>query len=107
MALQVVGHRLMIKPDAVEKEHQVKGSDVRLILAKDERLYREATSSGTVVQVGPNAFFGFGDNKPWCSAGDSIIYARHTGKFIKDPETEEEFYIINDEDVQVVITKKE
>ena len=101
MALQVVGHRVMIKPDPVETK-----TASGLILAKDERAYREATQSGEVVQIGPNAFVGFGDSEPWCSVGDFVIYARHTGKFVSDPQTKEEFYIINDEDVQVRIIKE-
>lgn len=107
--LQVVGHRLMINPDPVET---VTASGI--VLAKDEKLYREATHSGTVVQIGPNAFVGFADSSPWCSVGDRIIYARHAGKFVEDPEEidektkkPKEYYIINDEDVQVIIKEKD
>ena len=101
MGLQVVGHTLMIKPEEIEKR-----TASGIYLAKDEKLYREATMRGQVVQLGPNAFVGFADNKPWCSVGDNIVYARHSGKFVVDPETEEEFYISNDEDVQVIVTSK-
>lgn len=111
--LKVVGHRLMIDPDPVELEHKIAGGP-SIILAKDERLYREATGSGTVVQIGPTAFVGFADSSPWCAVGDRIIYARHAGKFVEDPEEidpktkrPKEYYIINDEDVQVIIQKKE
>lgn len=107
--LQVVGHRLMIDPDPVEKT-----TASGIVLALDERKYREATHQGTVVQIGPNAFVGFADSKPWCSVGDRIIYARHAGKFVEDPDEidektnkPKEYYIINDEDVQVIISKKE
>lgn len=108
MSLQVVGHRLMIDPDPVETV-----TKSGLILAKDERLYREATHIGTVVQIGPNAFVGFADSEPWCSVGDRIIYARHAGKFVEDPDEidpntkkPKEYYIINDEDVQVIVKQK-
>ena len=101
MGLQVVGHRLLIKPDPVEKK-----TESGIILARDERAYREATMAGTIVQIGPTAWQGFGDSRPWAKVGDHIIYARHTGKFVTDPETKEEFYVINDEDCQVVITER-
>lgn len=99
--LEVVGHRLMIMPDPVEKK-----TESGIILGIDEKKYREATMSGKVVGIGPNAFVGFGDSTPWCSIGDHIIFARHSGKFVSDPQTKEEFYVINDEDVQVVIKEK-
>ncbi len=98
--LKVVGHRLMVKPDPVETK-----TESGIFLAKDEKAYREATMSGEVVGMGENAFYGFADNKPWCALGDHIVYARHSGKFVTDPETQEEYYVINDEDVQVVIVK--
>jgi co-chaperonin GroES (HSP10) len=100
--LQVVGHRVLVRPDPVETKTQS-----GIVLVKDERLYREATMSGEVVQIGESAWVGFADNKPWCQVGDKIIYARHTGKFVTDPDTEEELYVINDEDVQVIVKQKE
>ena len=89
-------------PDEIEKR-----TASGIYLPKDEKLYREATMQGKVVQIGPNAFVGFADSKPWCSVGDDIIFARHTGKFVTDPETKEEFLVINDEDCQVIVTSKQ
>jgi co-chaperonin GroES (HSP10) len=100
MSLQVAGHRILINPDPVETK-----TDSGIVLVKDERAYREATMSGTVVQVGETAYMGFGDDRKWCKEGDRVIYAKFTGKFVTDPETEQEYYVINDEDVQVIITK--
>ncbi len=101
MAIEIVGHRVLIDPDPVETKTQS-----GIVLVKDEARYREATMSGTVVQIGSTAWQGFGDNQPWCKVGDKIIYAKYTGKFVTDPETEKEYYVINDEDVQVKITNK-
>ena len=100
--LEVVGHRIMVIPDPVETR-----TESGLILAKDEKAYREATQSGKVVGLGNTAYVGFADGIPWCNVGDHIIYARHTGKFVTDPDTKEEFYVINDEDVQAIIKKEE
>lgn len=90
----------MIKPDPVERQ-----TASGLILAKDERQYRAATDVGTVVDVGETAWYGFADGRKWCKVGDRIQYARYAGKFVTDPETDEEFVIVNDDDVQVIIVK--
>jgi co-chaperonin GroES (HSP10) len=31
--------------------------------------------------------------------GDTVFYAKYAGKWIRDPETDEEFLIVNDEDI--------
>lgn len=98
--LKVCGHRLMIKPDPVEKK-----TASGIVLAVDEKLHRAATDVGTVVQVGETAWFGFADNRQWCAVGDKVQYARYASKFVIDPETDEEFVILNDDDVQVIIVK--
>lgn len=98
MTLEVAGHRIMVKPDPIEMK-----TESGIILGINEKAYREATMSGTVVGMGRSAYYGFADNQPWCAVGDHIIFARHTGKFVTDPKTKDEFYVINDEDVQVVI----
>lgn len=100
MALEIVGHRILIDPDPVETK-----TDSGIVLVKDERAYREATTAGTVVQVGETAYMGFADDRKWVKIGDRVIYAKYTGKFVTDPETEKEYYVINDEDIQVKITK--
>jgi co-chaperonin GroES (HSP10) len=100
MALKAVGHMLMIRPDPIEKEH--KG----IILVRDEKLERAATDSGTVVDIGETAWFGFGDNRPWVKIGDKVLYKRYSGVFIKDPKTEEEFVIINDDDLKALVVEE-
>jgi len=107
MSLQVCGNRLMIKPDDVEKEHKIDGTNLRILLGKDEKAERVATQSGMVVQIGHAAWYDYPEEfRGWCKLGDHVIFARHAGKFVQDPETKEEYLIINDNDVQVIITQK-
>jgi co-chaperonin GroES (HSP10) len=112
MGIQVLGHRLLIKPDAVREQKNVdlpsglKGVGFEVHLPNDLEKREEAgTQVGTVIQVGPTAWRAFDGNdpswKPWCKAGDRIIFAKYAGKWIEDPETKEKFFVINDEDVQV------
>lgn len=98
------GHRILVKPDSLEtydpqiasaKKHGI------IMLEADERKERTGVDTGVVVQIGPTAFKDFGGER-WCNEGDRISYARHAGKFIKNPETKEEWLCINDEDVVMV-----
>ena len=103
--LRVPGHRILIKPDSVEKV-----SPGGIVIARPghgDKLEMMGTDRGTVVQVGPMCWQNFDyqspDWKPWAKEGDRVIFARYSGKIVKHPETEEEFFIMNDEDIQVVL----
>lgn len=103
-AVTIVGHRVLVNPDPVEKKSE---GGIVLPGEWDERRHREATHSGVVLQVGNLAFKDLGNGEPWCKVGDRIIYARHAGKFIKNPnDSKEEWYMINDEDVQGILTEE-
>ena len=108
--LRAVGHRVIIKPDAVEKKSQ--GG---IILTVDEKRERAASQKGTVFQVGPmawkNEVYGYGlpGWEPWCKEGDRVFFARYAGKFIRatdDPLSEDHYIVLNDEDIQAVIEKE-
>ena len=94
--IEVLGHRLLIKPKEVETK-----TKSGIVLSVDVKAEKTATQEGTVVQVGPNAFsIDALGGTPWVNPGDDVIFARYAGKIVKDPETNEEFFVINDEDVQ-------
>ena len=94
--IEVLGHRLLIKPKDVETK-----TAGGIVLAVDTKAERTATQEGTVVQVGPNAFkLEALGGVSWVASGDEVIFARYAGKQVKDPETKEEYFVINDEDVQ-------
>lgn len=109
--LRVTGNRILIKPDKIENPadayETLRSSGMRVI--QDEKRERAAQHIGTVVEIGHACWFDFpSEYKQWCRVGDRVIYARHAGKFVSDPDTEEEFVIVNDNDVQCLIvdTKK-
>jgi co-chaperonin GroES (HSP10) len=110
MGLEVVGHRVLIKPDALETKTE---SGIIINYGDMEKRHAEATTKGVVVQVGPLAWKDAAfrpdlpEWKPWCKPGDEVIYAKFSGKFVKDPETEEELYLTNDIDVQVVVKRSQ
>ena len=102
--MKVVGYRLIVKADAVETV-----TEGGLVVVMDENKAKIAQMYGTVVSIGDQCWRGKGWETddgyvdPWCKVGDRIAWSKFAGKFVIDPDTEEEFVILNDEDVLVVI----
>lgn len=107
MALKAVGHKIIVKPDQVAKEHEVKGTNIKLHLAVDEKLYQGAQVKGTLVDVGPSAWKAFGkdfEGEPWAKVGDQVYYSKYAGKSIEDPEDVDTLYLVMlDEDVNALV----
>lgn len=91
-----VGHRVLVKPLPLEK--QSKGG---IILSHDERK-EKAQVRGTVVSIGPTAWKAFDNGEPWAAVGDEVWFAQYGGYLVRDPETDEEYRLLNDEDVCAV-----
>lgn len=97
-----VGHRVLIRPDEVEKT-----TPSGIILAVDERIEKSNNIKGTLVAVGSQAWKAFDKEfkgEPWAKVGDHIIYSKHSGSYVEDPDTSEILLMANDEDVVAVIT---
>ena len=91
------GYRVLVRPDPVQEE-----TDWGFELRIDERLERAAQVYGELVAVG--AFAWAEDEEPWAKVGDRVAYIKHAGKFLQDPETEEELVILNDADILAVVS---
>jgi co-chaperonin GroES (HSP10) len=100
--IEPLGHRLLVKPDDILETDEVykKATASGIVLADHDDRKREQAGMdrGTVILIGQSAFRDFGTTA-WCDVGDYIAYARHAGKWVKDPETNVDYLIINDEDV--------
>lgn len=113
--IKVVGHRILVKPleikdaweDVIPEDLKKVGFQVSVSVDEEKR-QKLGMDRGTVVGIGStcwkSADLGYGTDgwSPWCKVGDLVGYARYSGKVIEDPETKEEFYIMNDTDVQVI-----
>lgn len=94
------GNRVLVKPDPVETT--TKGG---IVLAIDSKHEQAAAVTGTVVSHGDIAFKEFvGDAfktiyEPFARVGDKVQYRRYTGVAVKDPESGEEYLLINDSDI--------
>lgn len=104
--IKVCGHRLLIKQiDYLEDDpayQRAKALGITIADVEENKRAKESVDQGTVVQIGTTAFQDFGGT-PWCKVGDKVVYAKYAGKLIVDPETQDKFYAINDEDVVAVI----
>jgi co-chaperonin GroES (HSP10) len=106
------GHRLLVKPDTVDEvtKKEIAAFDSLKskgfeISGRDKKQERQAVDTGIVVSIGPTAWkkdeLGF---EPWCQVGNKIHYARYAGMSIRNPNNlEEEYVMLNDEDVVAVI----
>lgn len=103
--IRAVGHRVVVKPDPVKK------SQGGIILTVDHTLEQGATTTGTVLQVGPDAFY---DYRPehvpvrfwerWVKEGDRVVYAKYAGRFIDTEEKDEHgdpIYVVVMNDVDI------
>ena len=95
-------HRILVKADAfeaVDKTH-VEAKRLGLIIPEtdDKKRAQAGVDKGTVVAIGPTAFRDFNTECP-IKVGDRVAFARFAGKIVDDPSTEEQFVILNDEDI--------
>lgn len=101
---EAVAFRIVIRPDAVEKK-----TKSGLYLAVDEAKEKGACVTGTIVDIGPDVFKAHKTVLPFAGlkVGDKVYFAKYAGKWVVDLDTEEEFLVINDEDVccKIIETK--
>ena len=91
------GHRVLIKPDAVEETTE---SGIVLAVGTTAERERLAQLKGTIIELGSTAWHD--QPEPWANVGDRIIFGKYSG-LIYDGADEVEYRIINDLDVVAVI----
>lgn len=108
MRIQVVGHRVLVKPavleDIDEAFARAKKAGIELLENDEMRREKNAIDKGRVVSIGSTAFKDFGGD-PWCAVGDYIAFAKHAGRYVEDPDTKDKYIILNDEDVICVFVE--
>ena len=99
-------HRLLVRPAKLEEANQTykKMKELGLAIAETQDKKREdrAVEIGEVIAVGDTAFKDFGANV-LPVVGDTVYYAKYSGKWVKDGE--EELLLLNDEDVCCILKK--
>ena len=96
MPIKPVGFKAVVRPEQVEEK-----TKSGIVLALDKGLEIKAQVLGTLVEIGEDFAVAFHPKTPmWgLKVGDKVFYAKYAGKWVKDPETNEELLIINDEDI--------
>lgn len=97
MSLKAITYHVMLKPD--ETKEQYKG--LLDLSALDAKAEKNAQTIGTIVDIGEDAFVAYKPKTPFAGLkiGDRVHFPRYSGKWVKDLNTNEEFLIINDEDI--------
>ena len=103
--LRVKGFRVLVEADKIEEVSE--GGIVLTSNTNQKRLEQHGKYVGTVIQVGDLAWSDKPDPTPWCKVGDRVIYAQYAGKFVYDPITDDEYCVVNDEDIICVIDEEE
>ncbi len=109
MAIKPCGHRLVVKAykqeevDEVLKRAKDSGFLAQFEIINSNKKREDASvDRGVVLAIGPTAWQDF-NSEPWCKVGDEIIFAKFAGKVVEDPDTNEDVFILNDEDVVAVV----
>lgn len=94
-----LGYRVLIKPEKIE-EVTAGGIVLPETVREKERL---VTQTGEVVGIGPECWDG---KAQWVEVGDRVLYSKYAQKHIQDPDTKENYVIVNDEDVIAKLNKE-
>lgn len=97
--IEPAGHRVLVKVEEVEKK--TAGGIIIADTIRDKMT--EANIFGTIVKIGQNAWKAFDDGIPWAKEGDRVAFAKYGGFVIEDPNTKEQFRLLNDEDITAII----
>jgi chaperonin GroES len=91
-----VGHRILIKPLAIEEV-----SEGGIVLAVGVTADRErlAQIKGMVIEMGSTCYSDQPD--PWCKVGDVVTFGKYSGLIYRGKDTldEEEYRVVNDLDI--------
>ena len=107
MSIIPCGHRVVVKiiplEEVDDKYRRAKSIGLEIV---GDQINREQQSvdKGTVVAIGPTAFDVYGGGK-WCEVGDIVAFAKYSGKAVRDLESQEDFLVLNDEDVVCILRK--
>jgi len=94
--LKPCGYRVLVRADLTE-EVTAGGIVLAKVTIDADRF---ATTVGTLVAIGDQAWAGFGNGEQWAKVGDRVQYAKYANTKIQDPDnSEEEYLLLNDNDI--------
>ncbi len=110
-SIRPCGHHVVVQPVTLKTETE---SGIVLVVdgGQQEKLEKAGRMLGTLVAVGPQAWVAHSvalerGKEPWAEVGDTVLYSRHSGKFVQDPMTKEEMYVLADDGILAVLPPQE
>ena len=102
-------HRIIVKQfklDETNKDYK-RAAAAGIIIPEHEDTKRAqaGVDTGTIVSLGATAYKDFGVSPP-IKVGDTVAFARFSGKVVIDPTDDQEYVALNDEDVVCILTKE-
>ena len=95
MGVKALGHRLIVKMKRIERK--TAGGIIKPDALIDQE--KAAETVGEIIDIGPTCWKNVDTGEPWAEVGDTIVFAKYAGIVVIDPETGEEYYALNDQDV--------
>jgi len=100
-------HRIIVKQhqlQEVNKDYKrARALGLEIPEHDDNKRAQAGVDKGIVISIGPTAYRDFHTDVP-IKVGDTVAFARYSGKTITDPKDEEEYVALNDEDIVAVLT---
>lgn len=111
-------YKILVKPDDLDVDPVFKAAQaagIALLENEDREIRKMAMDTGTVKAIGPTAFSAYAKEtgcpeyeidmvrNSWLKVGDRVGYAKYAGKLQTDPETQEKFLLLADEDINCII----
>lgn len=110
MAIIPAGHRVLVKQEQYDEHDEVvrsaKRAGIEIVQDKAVR-YQDSVDKGVVLAIGPTAWKDFGGVN-WANVGDTVVFAKHAGKRVEDPDDKDaNLVILNDEDICAIVRTKD
>ena len=103
-------HRIVVKQEKLEEVDKtyLRARAAGIVIAdhEDNKRAQAGVDKGTVIALGETAYRDYNVSPP-VKPGDFVAFAKYSGKVVTDPDTEEDYVLLNDEDIVCVITRKE
>jgi co-chaperonin GroES (HSP10) len=109
-------YKVLVKPDDLDVDPVYKNAQKAGLVIPDSEareIAKMALDTGVVVALGSTAFRAYAQEAGVApeeispKVGDRVGYAKYAGKLQVDPETQEKFLILADEDINCVIRNAE
>lgn len=105
--IEIILNRVLVKPVELEKERDLgEGRKLYISRGDDEKRHEAARVEGHVVSIGETAYKDIGNGTSPIKVGDHVVFAKYAGFYVKDPDTDEDLIVLNDEDVLCRVIRK-